>query len=171
MVEQAFLDGVGLDTPARLEARVFRMFPLPHHLDDYERREAVEIRFAAARRAGRAHFAIDVQTRPEDGRVADAPGDLPREPAGGRHAADLAFRADPVAIDRPIDVILVDDALGNQFHHHAPRRGLPLDRIQIVHGIGGALPAKPRLARTLGVEIGLDGEAHVARECLASCRR
>src|SRR5439155_11817588 len=112
----------------------------PHLLDDHERRQVVEIGFAAPGRSGGADLAVDVQPRAENRRVADAAWNLPRQPARRRHAADLAFRVDAVAVDRAVVVIAIDPA----FRDHLPRDGvirlLPILWREIVQRIDPPLP-------------------------------
>src|SRR5205823_1546747 len=88
LVEEATLDGVGLDAAEGLHASVFRVRAASHLLDDEEGAEVVEVRLAPSGRACRADCAVNVETSAEDGRVADATGNLPGKPARRRHAAD-----------------------------------------------------------------------------------
>jgi hypothetical protein len=83
----------------------------PHRLDDRKRRQVVERRLTAPRGSGGADILPQVQPGPENRRVADAPGNLPRQAAGGRHAADLAARPDDVAVDRAPQMVRVDQRL------------------------------------------------------------
>ena len=99
-VEQPLLDGVGLDALERFHAGVLRRHAAAHRLDDQERRQVVEIRLAASGGAGGADLVVDVEPGAEDRRVAGAAGDLPGQAARGRDAADVAVRADAVAVDR-----------------------------------------------------------------------
>src|SRR5512134_1105942 len=101
-VPEALLDGVRLDAPEGLHAGVLGMHALAHALDDEERGEVVEVRFPAARRAGRADLPVHPEARAEDRRVADAARDLEKEARRRRDPADLAFRVDAVAIDRAV---------------------------------------------------------------------
>src|SRR5262249_14217450 len=104
-VEQALLDGVGLDALERVERGVLRMHAPAHSLPGANRAEVVEVGLAAAGGARRADVAVDVEPGAEDGRVADAARDLPRQAAGGGHAADLPLRVDPIAIDRAVQMM------------------------------------------------------------------
>src|SRR5215207_526109 len=166
LVEQALLHGVGLDAPERLHAGVLRAFAAAHLLDDEEGAEVVEVRLAPTRRAGRADRAVHVQPRAEDGRVADAPRYLPRQPRGRRHAADLALRVDRVAVDRAVEVLLADEPFAHHLQPLAPPDLGALRRVEVVRGVRPALPFEPQLARVFGVQVVLDPEPHVAREGL-----
>ena len=138
----------------------------PHLLDDEERRQVVEVRFAASRRSGGADVAVDVESRAQNRRVAGAPRNLPREAARRRHAADLALRVDAVAVDRAPEVLAVDEA----FAHHLDAGVVPglraLLRAQVVQRIGAPLPLEPLLARVLIDQPFLDRDPHRAREIL-----
>src|SRR3712207_1360239 len=104
-VQEPLLDGVGLDATECFHTRILGCAAAAHLLDDEERAEVEEVRLATPCRARRADRAVDVEPRAEDGRVADAPRYLPREPARRRHAADLALRVYRVAVDSPVDVL------------------------------------------------------------------
>src|SRR5919197_1067019 len=119
-VEQALLYGVGLDAAQGGHAGVLRVRAAAHLLDDEERAEVVEVRLAAARRAGGPDRAVNVESHAQDGRVAHAPRDLPRQAARRRHAADFALRVDAVAVDRAVEVILAYEALPDHLQALAP---------------------------------------------------
>src|SRR5205085_2544943 len=125
--------------------------------------EVVEVGLAAPRGAGGADRAVDPEPGAQDRRVADAPGDLPGEAARGGDAADLAAGVDAVAVDGAVDVLGTEEAVG---HHGAAGALAGLDalrRVEVVGGVGAALPFEPERARVLGVEVRLDLEAEVAR--------
>ena len=102
--QQPLLDRVRLHPPQRLHARVLGRAAPAHLLHDEERRQVVEVGLAAAGRAGGAHGVVDPEPGAEDRRVADPARDLEGEAARGGDAADLALRADAVAVDRAVAV-------------------------------------------------------------------
>jgi len=138
----------------------------PHLFHDQERAQVVEVGFAAAGRSGGADFVVHVESRAENRRVADAAGNLPRQPAGRRHAADVAAGVDAVAVDRAVIVIGIDEA----FTHHLQAGvvpGLrPRLRIRVVLRIDAALPLEPEPPGRVGVEVVLDLESDTPREVL-----
>ena len=149
------------------------MGPGAHLLDDQERRQAVEVGLAAPRRPRRPHRAVDVEPRPENRRVADPPRYLPRESARRGHAADAAAGIDAVAVDGAVQLVLGEDPLGDQVEAGAgvPRarvRRAPAVGIEIVPRVGAALPLEPQAARTVRVQVVLDGEAELPGEPLSA---
>src|SRR5215213_8709367 len=123
-------------------------------------------RFAPAGGPGGANLVVDVEPGAEDGRVADPSRNFPGEPARGGHAADLPLRVDAVAIDGAVEMVRIDDPLGDHLQLDPPHRLLPLDWIEVVKRVGLALPAQPGGARSFGVEIVLNLEADGPRELL-----
>src|SRR5215218_289043 len=113
-LSQPFLHGICPNAPQRLESRILRVHPLPHQLDDQKGGEAEEIGLPAPSRSRRAHAAVHVEPGSENGRVPDAPGDLPGQAARGRDAADVPARVDPVAIDRAPHMTRCGNAFGDQ---------------------------------------------------------
>src|SRR5689334_25040960 len=93
----------------------------PHLLDDEERTQVVEVRFPATGGSGRAHAAVDVQAGSENRRVAHTTGNLPRQTARRRHAADVAAGVDAVAVDGAEIMIGIDES----FAHHLQSRVVP----------------------------------------------
>src|SRR5688500_4191672 len=115
----------------------------PHLLDDEERREVIEVGFAASGRSGGADLPVHVEAGPEDWRVSHASGDLPGEAAGGRHATDLAARVDGVAVDGAVEMMRIDAALRDHLALDAAQPAFALLRIEIVQRIGAAFPLEP----------------------------
>src|SRR5205085_11085500 len=165
-VEEAALDGVGLDASQGLHASVLRVRAAPHLLDDEEGAEVVEVRLASSGRACRADSAVNVEARAEYGRVADATGNLPRETARRRHAADFALRVDAVAVDRAVEVLLAKQTFLNHLQSFTSPDFGALRRVEVVRGVCAPLPFEPEFARVLCVEVVFDCESHVARERL-----
>src|SRR5690606_20895825 len=104
----------------RRHAGVLRVHALAHELHDQERRQAVQVRFAAAGGTGGTDGVVDVETRTENRRIADPARNLPGEAAGGGDAADVPGGVDAVAVDRAVEVLRIDLALGDH---------LPADRV------------------------------------------
>src|SRR5262245_9964334 len=124
-----------------------------HFLDDEERAEIEEIGLAASGRSRRADFPVDIKSRAENRRVARATGNLPRQAARRRDAADVALRVDAVAVDRPVVVLRIDPAFGHHVERDLPIGLLAILRREVVQRIGPPLPLEPLLARALSVEI------------------
>ena len=98
--------------------------------------------------------------------IPDAPRNFPSEAAGGRHATDFAPGIDAVAIDRSVDVLLVDEAFRHHLHHGAAAGVGTFLWIEIMRWVGAPLPLQPKLARLFGVEIVFNLEAEPTRESL-----
>src|SRR5690606_35730140 len=86
---------------------VLRMETAAHVLADDPRAAREDDRLAPSRRARSSRIVVDVEARADDRRIADAAGDLVREPARRRHSGKIAARVDREAVDRPLDPRLV----------------------------------------------------------------
>src|SRR5205823_4015171 len=161
-VEEPLFDRLRLDAPERLDDGVLRVLALSHHLHDVERRQVVEVRFAAAGRTRGTHVVVDVETGAENRRIAHAPGDLEGKPARRRDARDFAARAEPVAVDRAVDLDGIDEPRQNELRARAVSRFGALLRVEVMRRVDAPFPLEPQAPRPLGVEVRLDGETHVA---------
>src|SRR2546423_9587384 len=121
------------------------MHALAHVLDDQERAKAVKVRFDTTGRAGRADLAIHIQTGAEDWRTAHAPRNFPGEAARRGHATDLSLRVDPVAIDRAVEVLRVDQSFRHHFSQDFAAGFGTLLRIEVMLGIDPPFPFQPKL--------------------------
>src|SRR6185312_2604580 len=83
-----------------LHERLLGRHALPHELDGEKGAADLDVRFAASGRPGGTYFVVAVLAGTDDRRVADAAGNLPREPARRRHRADVARGIDGVHVDR-----------------------------------------------------------------------
>ena len=83
-----------------------------------ERAEAEQVGFAAAGGARGADVAVDVEAGAEDRRIAEPARNLPGQAARRRDAADVALGVDAVAVDRAVDVVLVDEPRRDHVEHH-----------------------------------------------------
>src|SRR6185369_13138275 len=88
-IGMAVLPALVDDAPQDVEAGVDRRPAAAHALDDRERRAREDRRLAAPGAAGRADLVVAVEPGAHDRGVADAPRDLPGEPARGRAAAQV----------------------------------------------------------------------------------
>src|SRR5262249_56743655 len=93
-----------------------------------------------------ANLGVDVQPGAEYRRVPDAPRNLPRQPARRRNTAYLAARVDAIAIDRPIQMLWIDQALGRHLASHSVAGFHSVFRIQVVQRVGSALPFEPEFS-------------------------
>ena len=139
-----------------------------HRLDDRERRQVVERRLAAPGRSGGADILPHVETGAENRRIADPPGNLPRQAARGRHAADFTARTDGVAVDRAPEMVRVDQPLAR--HLEADRiAGVDTRRRALGPGVRArihpAAPFDPEAARLRRQQI-LDERSRARRELL-----
>src|SRR5581483_6480621 len=97
-IEQPLFDRILGDPLEGRERGVLRVRAAAHLVHDHEGAQVVEVCLAAAGGPGSANLAVHVQPRPENWRIAGAARNLPGEAARRRHAADLAFRAEAVAV-------------------------------------------------------------------------
>src|SRR5215470_10515341 len=99
------------DTLERLEGGFLGRLALPHELDDGVRAAGPEVPLAPAGRAARADLAVDEESGADDGRIAEAPRDLEKEPRGGRAARDRAVGGHRIAVDRALRAEVLDAVL------------------------------------------------------------
>src|SRR5262245_50920535 len=116
--------------------------------------------------AGSAHFPVHIEARAENGRVADASRDFPRQAAGGRYSRDGAFGVQPDAMDRAVEVLRLNQSLRDHCLSRAMPRLRALLRFQEGRPIRPPLPLQPKPARLFRVQIVFDLEVKASRETL-----
>src|SRR5262249_41069029 len=82
-----------------IETGFLRRHSVTHVVDDCVRPGNPDILFAAACCSRSADVLVDVESRADDRRIADAAGDFPGESTGGRGAGHFALRVQGEAID------------------------------------------------------------------------
>src|SRR5258705_3725612 len=130
---------LGEDAIQGLEARVRGLHAAPHMLDRQEPPAHLDVCLAEPGRSRSPDVVIAILPRADDGRTADAAGNLPRQAARRGDGRKVALRRHGIAIDRSG---LGDDEV------------MPIGDIQVIVGraeIGA--PAEPRLARMLGQQV------------------
>ena len=103
---------------------------------------------------------------PEDRRIADAPRNLPRQPARRRHAGEIAAGVDAVAVDGAPEMVRVDEPLARHLGADVVAGLHPARRLDFAARVEAPLPLEPERARPRAVEVVGHGESAVAREAL-----
>src|SRR5205085_11161156 len=76
------------------------------------------------------------------------------------------FGVDPIAIDRSVNVLRVDQTFRYHLEQGAASGLSALLRIEVMLWVDPAFPFQPELARVLGIQVVLDFETEFAREIL-----
>src|SRR5229473_4151798 len=146
---------VARDSRQRLQARVGRRFPLPHHLDDGVPARNLDIFLALAGRARRAHLIVRATPGTNNRRVSHAPWNFPRQTGSRGGRGNVSLFVDRHARNRarggignhPLRVrekrLIFRRVLKNRGHLFLPFRAVnsrpPVER-------AGSFPRQPDLA-------------------------
>ena len=161
---------------------VLRMRSAAHHLDDEERREVVEIRFAAAGRSGGADV-VRARTapRPESANRRRGPASSTRDRSSSSRRPDRAARRQRAAVNRSPQMVRVEQPFAR--HLEADRvaglRARHTGRHRSPRASSAALPLDPQRARPVAVEIAARSESRsgartparrAGQQVVAACR-
>src|SRR5678815_594663 len=139
---------------------------LPHVFNDHERSAAVKIRFTPASRTCCPHFPIDIESCAKYRRITHPAGNFEGTSRCRCNSANLALRIDRIAVDRTVDMLAVEQSLGDHLAAHTIfelRSGFGIEKML---GIGATLPLEPQAPGSFCIEIGLNRKPEPTREIL-----
>ena len=121
------------------------MVAASHFFHNKKGAQVIKIGFSSTRGPCGPDVTVYVKTGAENGRVADASGNLPGQSARRRYTTNFTIAVHSIAIDGSPNVVFIDEPFLDHRKPGSVARFGSLARVEIVVGVDPPLPFEPPL--------------------------